>query len=215
MPEITIGASDLTRLVDVCKLSAGKDELLPVFTMLHFTSRNGRLYCESTDRYTMSLCWTDAQNIPDDIDFLAPTKEMVAAMRLFKSRRGIGVPLKLKLTFDATTLTIAVAEGAVELMIVPTVTVMLGDGEFPKVSRLHKEVLELPGDERVPIMHLQREYLARIPAPRWEHRGMPTVIVAGKPGEPMAIGGQDFLVTIMQMRQPGDWSLSDAYKGVL
>lgn len=213
MPEITISAPDLARLVDVCKLSASKDELLPVFTMLHFTSRNGRLYCESTDRYTMSVCWTDPQSFPDGIDFMVSAKGMVQALRLFKPKRGS--QLKLTLTDSGPTLTIAVAEGLVASELVPTISLDISNSEFPKVSHLHRQVLDLPDEDRVPIMHLSREHLSRVPAPRWDHRGMPAVIVAGRSGKPMTIGGYDFLVTIMQMRQPSDWSLSMAYEGLL
>ena len=53
MTTLTIPAGTLARIATVCLPHTGRDELLPVFCCVRLFERDGHLYGEATDRYTL------------------------------------------------------------------------------------------------------------------------------------------------------------------
>ena len=194
---LTIPASTLARIATVCLPHTGKDELLPVFCCVRLFERDGHLHGEATDRYTVGVCRTEAV-APEGLDVMIHRDDLRAILAAFKAQRRSTVVLRLEVSDE--TLTFSLAEGLLANGVDLTLAVKRRDGEFPKVSWLY-----IKPASAAPVAHapyLDSSYLRRLPA------GPVQVRVTEEGNRPVAFYGDDWAAAIMGLRPASDLSAS-------
>ena len=197
MTTLTIPASTLARIVTVCLPYTGKDELLPVFCCVRLFERDGHLYGEATDRYTIGVCRTEAV-APEGLDVMIHRDDLRATLAAFKAQRRSTVVLRLEVSEE--TLTFSLADGLLANGVDLTLAVKLREGAFPKVSWLY-----IKPASAAPVAHapyLDSSYLRRLPA------GPVQVRVTEEGAKPVAFYGDDWAAAIMGLRPASDLSAS-------
>lgn len=195
MATITITYDDLNRLATIVGPCCGRDELLPVFTYVHFQSRDGRLEAAATDRYCIARARSKAE-APEGVQFnlrLTDLKHILATFRPCRS-----VPLTL--TADDTSLSVTTAQD--DLQDVPAITAeyKIPAGEFPKTDHLTSGA---NWTEATTCPSFNPAYLRRLPNFKGEVVTMLTKTQAYETS-PVAFFSDDWAIAIMPIRVPAE-----------
>ena len=197
MTTLTIPASTLARIATVCLPYTGKDELLPVFCCVRLFERDGHLYGEATDRYTLGVCRTEAV-APEGLDVMIHRDDLRATLAAFKAQRRSTVVLRLEVSEE--TLTFSLADGLLASGVDLTLAVKRREGEFPAVSWLYAKPASAAPVASAP--YLDTKFLRRLPD------GPAQVRVTEEGTKPVAFYGEDWAAAIMALRPGADLSAS-------
>lgn len=197
MTTLTIPASTLARIATVCLPHAGKDELLPVFCCVRLFERDGHLYGEATDRYTIGACRTETV-APEGLDVMIHRDDLRAALAAFKAQLRSTVVLRLEVSEE--TLTFSLAEGLLANGVDLTFAVKRREGAFPAVSWLYTESASAAPVASAP--YLDAKFLRRLPD------GPAQIRVTEEGAKPVAFYGEDWGAALMALRPGADLSAS-------
>lgn len=193
----TLAASTLARIATVCLPHAGKDELFPVFCCVRLFERDGYLYGEATDRYTIGACRTETV-APEGLDVMIHRDDLHAALAAFKAQRRSTVVLRLEVSEE--TLTFSLAEGLLANGVDLTFAVKRREGAFPAVSWLYTESAGAAPVASAP--YLDAKFLRRLPD------GPAQIRVTEEGAKPVAFYGEDWAAALMALRPGADLSAS-------
>lgn len=194
---LTIPAGTLARIATVCLPHTDKDDLLPVFCCVRLFERDGHLYGEATDRYTVGACRTDAV-APEGLDVMIHRDDLRAVLAAFKAQRRSTVVLRLEVSEE--TLRFSLAEGLLANGVDLTLAVERREGAFPAVSWLYVKPASAAPVASAP--YLDTKFLRRLPD------GPAQVRVTEGGAEPVAFYGEDWAAALMALRPQADLSAS-------
>ena len=197
MTTLTIPASTLARIATVCLPHTGKDELLPVFCCVRLFERDGHLHGEATDRYTIGACRTETV-APEGLDVMIHRDDLRATLAAFKAQRRSTVLLRLEVSEE--TLTFSLADGLLASGVDLTLAVKRRGGAFPAVSWLYVKSASAAPVASAP--YLDTKFLRRLPD------GPALVRVTGEGVKPVAFYGDDWAAALMALRPGADLSAS-------
>lgn len=197
MTTLTVPASTLARIATVCLPHTGKDELLPVFCCVRLFERDGHLHGEATDRYTIGACRTETV-APKGLDVMIHRDDLRATLAVFKAQRRSTVLLRLEVSEE--TLTFSLADGLLANGVDLTLAVKRRGGAFPAVSWLYVKSASAAPVASAP--YLDTKFLRRLPD------GPAQVRVTGEGVKPVAFYGDDWAAALMALRPGVDLSAS-------
>ena len=197
MTTLTIPASTLARIATVCLPHTGKDEFLPVFCCVRLFERDGHLYGEATDRYTIGACRTETV-APEGLDVMIHRDDLRATLAAFKAQRRSTVLLRLEVSEE--TLTFSLADGLLANGVDLTLAVERRGGAFPAASWLYVKSASAAPVASAP--YLDTKFLRRLPD------GPAQVRVTEEGVRPVAFYGDDWAAALMALRPGVDLSAS-------
>ena len=197
MTTLTIPASTLARIATVCLPHTGKDELLPVFCCVRLFERDGHLHGEATDHYTIGACRTETV-APEGLDVMIHRDDLRATLAAFKAQRRSTVLLRLEVSEE--TLTFSLADGLLANGVDLTLAVERRGGAFPAASWLYVKSASAAPVASAP--YLDTKFLRRLPD------GPAQVRVTGEGVKPVAFYGDDWAAALMALRPGVDLSAS-------
>ena len=197
MTTLTIPASTLARIATVCLPHTGKDEFLPVFCCVRLFELDGHLHGEATDHYTIGACRTETV-APEGLDVMIHRDDLRATLAAFKAQRRSTVLLRLEVSEE--TLTFSLADGLLANGVDLTLAVERRGGAFPAASWLYVKSASAAPVASAP--YLDTKFLRRLPD------GPAQVRVTGEGVKPVAFYGDDWAAALMALRPGVDLSAS-------
>lgn len=198
LPTITIPLVEFTRIVNIAKPFAGTDDLLRVFTGIHFYEHDGLLYAEATDRYAMVRVSSKIA-APSGFDVNLAAKDCAAVIARFKPMRRAKMPTEvtLSLTFDDGLVQVEMAGGVLAVGRDTTLTlapIQNGENGYPKLGHLF--AANANAEPAAQLIAFDPRHLGKLP-----DAGQMRVVGVNKP---VGFYGDGWAALIQPMRFPDD-----------
>lgn len=165
MTTLTLTAREFRSLVEPVLPLAGRDDGPPVLAAVMIEAEGRWLSATATDRYRAGIKRIEKRPTDEDesrewpeFSALMPVRVIKSLLTTFKARRGTLDPT-LTLTVEDNKLT-AEAVGLFDLFDAGRFVHTLQDGEYPKIRKVIKDVLETPEDKRATTVGLNPTFLA-------------------------------------------------------